>query len=97
MLVSRHLPILGDKVIMVPSKGKSVPLPSGQPAKRTFPPENNTVVPNFKVCQPTPGVNIRYNNWGNSERLLTCTTKESRVANWFNPAIDWQLHAKLLP
>lgn len=91
------MPILGDKIIMVPSKGKGVPLPTGQPAKRTFPPENNTVVPNFKVCQPTPGVNIRYNNWGNSERLLTCTTKESRVANWFNPAIDWQLHAKLLP
>ena len=97
MLVSRHLPILGDKVIMVPAKGKGTPIPSAAPAKRTFPEENNTKVPDFKVCQPTPGVNIRYNNWGNSERLLICTTKETGINNWFNPAIDWKLHAKLLP
>ena len=103
-LVHQHLPALGDKVIMVAPKGPHVALPAAVPKKREFRKSPPTYIPDFNKMLPTPApqkVNEiaspqnAYHNGLPSSETDKYTTKESIVNNWFYPAIDNQIKAKL--
>ena len=103
-LVHQHLPQLGDQVIMIPTNAPHVALPTAPPRKRIFPTEHRTEIPDFKRMKPFPGVKINekpsrenaYHNGYPSSEIDRYYSKESIVNNWFYPAPDRQLKAKLL-